>query len=125
MVSNLRIILCVGVVRDNALHLTKVDEILQLRPSFQNLRRDEYVENTVDDDDDMDKKADNEPKIQQVQMKRKESERAQTTRKQSYGHIQSLEENEAWVTLKHYEIGKKLEISSEIMIFVNQLFLLH
>lgn len=104
--------LCIGLVRDNALHLTPVDEILQLRPTFQNIKSyDETIESFIDDDDPEKIKSENEPKIQQVQLKRKESERAQMTRRQSYGHMQSLEESEPWIKLTHYEIGTVISSS--------------
>jgi DNA-directed RNA polymerase III subunit RPC5 len=100
--------LAVGVIRDNNLHLTAVDDILQMRPSFHDMKfANEILEKVDDDDADIKTEADIKP-MQQVSLKRKESEKAQLNRKQSYGYIHTVEENEAWLRLQHYDIGKIL-----------------
>lgn len=99
--------LAVGVIRDNGLHLTAVDDILQMRPSFHDVKFSDEVLETMDDEVDVKVEADVKP-LQQVSLKRKESEKAQMNRKQSYGYIHHMEENEAWVRLQHFDIGKLL-----------------
>mgnify|MGYP003386769707 FL=1 len=54
-------LLSVGVIRDGELHITPLQDILQIKPSFDNIRSREVTENMIDDEDD-DKKA----PIQQV-----------------------------------------------------------
>jgi hypothetical protein len=43
--------------------------------------------------------------VKQIQLKRKESERAQNARLQSYSHIKQQEELEQWISLKPFPIG--------------------
>ena len=63
----------------------------------------------VDDNEDgamqgSDYEEDAQPK--QVQLKRKESERAQAARENSYAYLQKKEENESWISLGINDIGK-------------------
>ena len=43
-----------------------------------------------------------EVRVEQIQMKRRETERTQSARTQSYSHIQMLEENDPWIRLETY-----------------------
>lgn len=54
--------LSVGVIRDGELHITPLQDILQIKPSFDDIKSREITENMSDDDEDEDKKA----PIQQV-----------------------------------------------------------
>jgi RPC5 protein len=72
------------VMRDGSLHINSINEILQCRPSFRNLKAagiSEKVEEDDDDDDDDDDDQDNDDKnLHQVALKRKESEKAAAIR---------------------------------------------
>lgn len=122
--------LAAGVIKDNALHLSPIDSVLQLRPTFSTgnsstLESGSATGETVDSatiEDELneagiDKKqgeqgadggafAAGASGIQQVQLRRKESERAQSLRLQSYSYLQSQEDQEPWVTLDVHDIGK-------------------
>lgn len=94
-----------GIVKDGSFFITPIKNVLQLRPSFKNLQsfRGEVVEELKDDETDgPDAGSDN---IQHVQLKRKESERAQSAREQSFAYIQAQEDAESWRLLKVHEIG--------------------
>jgi DNA-directed RNA polymerase-3 subunit RPC5 len=96
-----------GVISNNALHITPIKSVLQMRPSFKNMQgRGETVEDMVDEEkENVDVDGSGEGGLQHVQLKRKESERAQNARTQSYSFMQAQEEAEAWYTLKVNEIG--------------------
>lgn len=56
----------VGVIRDNAMHITPVRDVLLLRPSFDVLKaRDEYVEDMSESDEE-DASRDKAPTLEQV-----------------------------------------------------------
>ena len=93
----------VGVIRDNCLHITPLNDVLQMRTKLQN-KQLEFIEPEENTEDGIK----NEGAMQQIQLKRKETERAQTTRTQSYTHLHTKEQNEQWVPLKHHEIGKSI-----------------
>ncbi len=94
--------LAVGVIQNGELHLTTVADVLQMRPTFLGgLNRDDVQD--IDSDEDPDEDAD-EPNastaatvsapLQQVHMRRKESDRAEASRTQSYSFMLSQEEAE-------------------------------
>lgn len=97
--------LSVGVVKDNVMHLTRLKDVLQIRPHFGNLTsQDESVEQMVSDDEEEEAKVEEvketKPALEQVQMKRKESDRSQTVRLQSFSYMKSQEDAEPWHRLK-------------------------
>jgi hypothetical protein len=94
--------LCVGVVKDGALHLSAVREVLQCRPSFKGLQpKIEYIDDDSSFDSNLEEE-DSKP-LQQVALKRKESERAQASRLQSYSYMQAQEDLEEWKELQVYD----------------------
>lgn len=100
----------VGVVRGNAMHITPVQNVWQMRPSFRSMaRKTDTV--CIDDDDDEypeaeeSKAAGEKDGLQQIQLKRKESERSASARAQSFTHLQAVEENEPWQELAVHDIG--------------------
>lgn len=99
-----------GVIKDNVMYLTPVKNVFQMRPSFKNLQPKGETYEALDDDqvpEAGDIEADGDG-LQQVQLKRKESERAMSARVQSYTYIQKQEANEAWKNLKVHGIGKTI-----------------
>lgn len=104
----------IGVMRNNELHITALDEICQMRPNFQFIRYQNDIEREIDENEDNDEMYDGikqeEPIMTQVQLKRKESERAQTTRIQSYGHLHTQVESEAWKRLEFHDINSEESI---------------
>lgn len=63
--------LAIGVVRDGALHMTPVEEVLQVRPFFDNLVGRETTE---DLDDDEEAEHDSKPALQQVHLRMKSND---------------------------------------------------
>jgi len=126
---------CLGsaIIKNNVMYISPIDSTLQMRPSFKNVYsyRDEVVESmSVDEELDQYPEMNNststsagssiaagtggitpadsmtiEDTMQQVQLKRKESERAQSARIQSYAHIHAQEELEPWQELEIHGIG--------------------
>jgi hypothetical protein len=76
---------------------------MQMRPSFSALRPHEEATDAFSDDEG-DEEGSSAP-IQQVHMRRKESDRAEASRMQSFSYIQSQEEAEAWKPLDVYMPG--------------------
>ncbi|KAJ1428009.1 DNA-directed RNA polymerase III subunit Rpc5 [Ochromonadaceae sp. CCMP2298] len=95
-----------AIVKNNAMYITPIDSVLQLRPSFKNLHtlRDMEVVESMPEDDEAYPEAESEA-LQQVQLKRKESERAQSARVQSFAYVNALLEQEPWQDLDIHEIG--------------------
>ena len=94
-----------GVFRDGELHITALNDVLQLRPSFASLQpKGEEVHDAYSDDE-VDEDAGSAP-LQQVHMRRKESERSESSRMQSFSYVQSQEDAEDWRPLKVHPPGK-------------------
>lgn len=109
----------VGMIKDGAMYINSIKEVLQCRPSFKNLQPISHVNDSdVDDDDDdgdmdgvkekeeeEDVEKDDQEILQQVALKRKESGKAQALRLQSYSHVHAQEEAEEWQELNVYPLG--------------------
>ena len=95
--------LAAAVIRDGAMHMTYLQEVLQLRPSFKSMQTHawENVESMSDDEREIVK----ETPVEQIQMKRRESESNQSARTQSYAHLQMEEEKEQWHRLQVHPAG--------------------
>jgi hypothetical protein len=91
-----------GVIKDNIMYITPISSVVQFRPSFKNIQSREIIEDEEEIHSEVVKGSE---ELKQVQLKRKETERAQSTRVQSYSHIQSQEELEPWQKLAVYDIG--------------------
>lgn len=100
---------CLGaaIVKDNEMYITPIQSVLQLRPSFKNMQsfRGEVIEAMEDDQADMEITEGDGEALQQVTLKRKESEKAQSTRVQSFAYLQAQEELEQWRDLTIHNIG--------------------
>lgn len=112
----------VAVIRDGAMHITPLSEVLQMRPSFKNIpnTRDEFSDGSEsEEDEDTDKEM--KPALEQVHMKRKETERWQQARLQSFSYLQAREANEPWQKLQIHpfdsdasnEVVESLYVSDE------------
>lgn len=98
----------IGVVQNGEFHITPVSSVVQLRPSFENLKPREEVQDMSSGDED-EGTGEAEPAsapLQQVSLRRKESERAESSRVQSFSFLQAQEEAEAWVPLRVFDPGK-------------------
>ncbi len=112
-------ILTIGYMTDNELHLTPLNDVLQMRPSFSNLPSISFDNNNEEDadgdhamDDDDDDNNDNFAEgnkyskgskgltLEQVHMKRKETERSQALKMQSWAFKESKELNESYQELR-------------------------
>lgn len=57
----------VGIIKDNALHITPLKDVMQLRPSFDGLRKDMETVEIMSDDDEDDTKS-KQPALEQVNL---------------------------------------------------------
>ena len=106
--------MAIGVIRDGALHLTSVEDVLQIRPSFDGIRRGEITEDMEDSDDEgqAETAPDSKKKtLQQVHIHRKESERTEYSRLNSYTSVRSREEAEPWVEMAVHPPGETMTTS--------------
>ena len=110
----------VGMIKDGAMYINSIKEVLQCRPSFKNLQpMSRAVDSDIDDDDDEadmegdggvkeeeeDVEKEDQEILQQVALKRKESGKAQALRLQSYSYVHAQEEAEEWQELNVYPLG--------------------
>ena len=112
----------VGMIKDGAMYINSIKEVLQCRPSFRNLQPISHPPESDNDDDEDDdgigdeegdvkekeedeEGAKDEEMLQQVSLKRKESEKSQALRLQSYSHVYAKEEAEEWQELNVYPPG--------------------
>lgn len=94
----------VGVIRDGALHITPVQQVFQMKPSFDSISsKDELVEDMSDDDVEDGEKG---QPLQQVRMRRKENEKAEMSRIHSYSYLKAQELAESWTKLEVFPCGK-------------------
>jgi hypothetical protein len=95
----------VALINDGAMHITPITEVLQMRPSFKELKLGHEIIEDLSDDEDDNKQQKEKPALEQIHMKRKENERAQTARMQSFTYINNKEQNETWQKLSTHTIG--------------------
>jgi hypothetical protein len=107
--------LATGFIAADCLYISPIDNVLQLRPSAKQsngMTKLEALEFTQDLDAYEEEEAlaqgtlEKTDTVQQVQLKRKESERAQSARLQSYSYLKQQEESEPWRGMKVHAIGK-------------------
>lgn len=96
-----------GIVKDNTMYITPIQSVLQLRPSFKDMQsfRSEITEQMEDDLPEGETPENEGDGLQQVTLKRKESEKAQSSRVQSFAYLKAQEEQEAWKELVISNIG--------------------
>jgi hypothetical protein len=95
------------IYRENSLHITALEEILQIRPSFKTLHTPNNWESVEDISDEDEHEIKNEkPAVEQVHMKRRETDKAQSARAQSFTFIQAQEESEPFQRLNVFPAGK-------------------
>jgi DNA-directed RNA polymerase-3 subunit RPC5 len=101
-----------GIVKDNTMYITPIQSVLQLRPSFKNMlsSRAEITEQMDDDVPDAEPAEGEGDGLQQVTLKRKESEKAQSSRIQSYSYLKAQEDHEQWKELVISTIGTAAHI---------------
>ena len=125
--------LATAFISQDVMYISPIDKVLQFRPSLKQsngLTKLEAMEMTQDIDG-YDDEEDDAPlsrgkasssgaaeNVQQVQLKRKESERAQSARLQSYSYLKQQEENEPWLAMKTHPIGK---LAFHVPIFASSL----
>ena len=95
--------LAAAVIRDNAMHITSLQEAMQLRPSFKSMQTHawENVESMSDEERDVPK----DTPVEQIQMKRRETDSNQSQRTSSYAHLQAEEDKEIWHRLQVLPAG--------------------
>ena len=119
----------IGVIREGALHISPLKEVLQMRPSFATIAtrgsRTYQGETNASDDEESDEEngpatREARPALQKVMMHKKESERAITARLQSYSYFKAQEDGELAQRLQVHPIDSaqsskmfgKLNVSS-------------
>lgn len=113
--------LAAAIIKNNVMYLSPVQSTLQMRPSFKSMQsfRQEVVEDyPMDYENDgaegllasESEAAGSSGALQQVQLKRKESEKAQSARIQSFSYMQAQEGQEKWEKLKVHKIGELEEL---------------
>lgn len=111
--------LAAGVIHDNAFFITPIETAYQMRPCFKHLHKMKgEMEEIVDFEEESNENgtAIEEDGPQQVQMKRKDTERTPMSRQQNYTQLMKEVDMEKWETLKVNAIGsRKSETCFEAM----------
>ena len=103
----------VGVIKDNALHITPIQEVLQIRPSFKELEiRNEEVVEAFNDDSIVDNSESQ--KLQHVQMRRNDSSKTASARQQTFAQVQAREAAEKWHRVKVHQEGISIILSIKV-----------
>jgi len=114
--------LAAAIIKNNVMYLSPIQSTLQMRPSFKSMQsfRHEVVEDyPMDYENDGayaegmltgESEAVGSGALQQVQFKRKESEKAQSARIQSFSYMQAQEDQEKWEKLQVHKIGEPEEM---------------
>jgi hypothetical protein len=114
--------LAVAVVHDNKVHLAPLESVWQMRPSFKSTS---LVDAVIKDSDEEETAAGEAPEgLQQIQLKRKESERSYAARIQSYTHLQMQEDKEPWEELCFHAIGTYLRAAVVHLLYLSAMLLL-
>ena len=93
--------LCVGVIRNGALHLSPLSTVYQMRPCFDEVLFDDEEAVEIPKEKAEDKAA----VIQQVHVRAKESERARASKEQSYSSLMKRVEEEPFQTLRVFPMN--------------------
>lgn len=94
--------LAAAIIRDNAMHITPLQDVLQMRPLFKSKQGTGSWGAKDEADDDSEGEDVKDLPVEQVHMKRRETERTQSARTQSYTHMQQQEEGDPWLRLTAY-----------------------
>jgi hypothetical protein len=131
--------LMVGFIQNNNFIISSVDNVLQFHPVMNKAHSilkvetileteadfDTAVRNELDYDDETTANlpsSSNPDNVKQIQLKRKESERAQSARLQSYSYLKQQEDMEQWVGLKPFPVGMNFLSLLLFRIFILSLF---
>ncbi|KAF6256966.1 Sin-like protein conserved region-domain-containing protein [Scenedesmus sp. NREL 46B-D3] len=90
----------IGVVREQQLLLLPLDYTLQLRPDMSYLNAESAKQRKDGEESEEDETAEEPMTAVEVTVKRRETERQQQARLNSYSHLQQEEQAEAWVPLQ-------------------------
>ena len=93
--------LAAAIIRDDAMHITPLQDVLQMRPLFKS-KQGAGKWDDVEGDSDGEEANKEVPPLEQVLLKRRETERTQSARTQSYTHMQQQEEGDPWLRLTAY-----------------------
>lgn len=113
------------------LHLTPLELVLQLRPSFgyideadakekENKKKKKEEEEAEEIDEDNEEDDDIKPYQVQVQFKKRESEKAAAARLQSHAYLKQLSDEEPWVELQFFNQHVCI-VNSRLVAFVTGL----
>lgn len=104
--------LAAGFIFENSMIIAPIQSVLQFRPGLipaggggATMPRTEVVEMGPQDNDTLLETEENDT-IQQIQLKRKETERTQAARLKSYAYLKQQAELEPWQDLNVYPIGE-------------------
>ena len=95
----------VGVFQNGEFHINPVKTVVQMRPSFEKLKAREVIEDMSSGDEDDDNEVSGSAPLQQVHLRRKESDRVETSRAHSYSYLQAQEESDPWIPLRVHDPG--------------------
>ena len=101
----------VGVIRNNEFHISKINDVLQLRPSLKNLsNQNEIVEDLYDSDDEKTTKMKEDlakkNMVVPLQMRRVEKDKNDQVKLKNFTQLQNEEEKELWHRLHIFSPGK-------------------
>ena len=93
--------ICVGVIRNGALHISPINDVYQMRPCFDDVKfnDDEGVDVTQTSTGSSEDKF---TSMQQVHVKPKESERVRASKELSYSHMKKKEDDEQFRRLNYF-----------------------
>ncbi|KAL0278358.1 UNVERIFIED_CONTAM: hypothetical protein PYX00_000196 [Menopon gallinae] len=96
----------VGVLHENELHLTPLETVSLLRPSFKYLdKSDKRSKSEGKDNTDLDFSGDDEEEPKQIVVKfaRQESEKTKKARERSFSHVSKMNAKETWYKSNYYD----------------------
>jgi hypothetical protein len=109
-----------GVIHNDELHISEIQDVFQMRPSFANLKPHNSMDDFIVQDDDVEEADNNSVTIDQSLEKvslKVNNESSQYFRKKSYAFAKSKEDNEKWNNIKIHGFG-----DNESEIETNKLF---
>lgn len=112
--------LAVGVIQNGELHITALADVLQLRPTFLGTFKRDDVEDLDSEEEAAEEEGDEAggaAPLQQVHMRRKESDRAEASRTQSFAFMQSQEESEPWRRLQVSTPGSEIANDAFVQLY--------
>ncbi|XP_028409437.1 DNA-directed RNA polymerase III subunit RPC5-like isoform X1 [Dendronephthya gigantea] len=110
----------VGLLRDGEIHLTPLKGVVQLRPSFEYLDRNQEKKPTNQEEGDSQDEDEEKATALLVRFAKKETEQAKAQRLSSYKHLEKQMSEEPWTEVEYFGINDTKSVEERNLLFCQE-----